>query len=330
MPVMREKVNAVQFAIVREDPEIETTLLKRLSPEPHVLLIGSGGCTALTLQRRFPQSQITVLDPNPSQLKLIQEKIHVLLKDDGQRRNCSFGIGKDDPTSLTACGNFESLFRSLRQFLYEFVLDRRSWLSYFSDPKTDAASLDSIFQSKYWSVAFQLYFSDSLLIAMFGQNAIQHAAPNSYPAYFQNVIERGLKHPDAKSNYFLHHILLGHYLEGFLPAYLTETSAAQKDFHFVEGLIQNVASFDQYDLISLSNIFDWMPSAEVAAIAQRISNEAKPGAMVVYRQLNNFKNVQTFFERFEFNEALAAQLHAQDRSLFYSSLHIGAKSKGTL
>ena len=45
--------NDVQFAVVREDPMVEAELV-RLTKASHVLLITSGGCTALTLQALFP------------------------------------------------------------------------------------------------------------------------------------------------------------------------------------------------------------------------------------------------------------------------------------
>jgi hypothetical protein len=45
--------NPVQFAFVREDPEIEASLVRR-DHSGSALLIASGGCTALSLQALFP------------------------------------------------------------------------------------------------------------------------------------------------------------------------------------------------------------------------------------------------------------------------------------
>jgi S-adenosylmethionine-diacylglycerol 3-amino-3-carboxypropyl transferase len=106
------------------------------------------------------------------------------------------------------------LFRQFRLFIYEFVLSEKEVRSFFEE----ASSID--FQSKaadmiknpYWPVAFNLFFSDSLLCAMFGPLAIQNAAPGSYPKYFQNQIENGFQKSDSRNNYFLHQIFLGYYL----------------------------------------------------------------------------------------------------------------------
>ena len=70
--------NDVQFAVVREDPMVEAELV-RLTNASNVLLIASGGCTALTLQALFPDLRITLVDFNPAQLERVRE---------GKREHC--------------------------------------------------------------------------------------------------------------------------------------------------------------------------------------------------------------------------------------------------
>lgn len=316
--------NPIQFAVVREDPEIETTLMQTLPVGSRVMLIGSGGCTALTLSARFPSVAFTIVEPNKSQIELIEKKLLALKS---PARNQKFGIGTDSALALNNCGNFESLFRSLRNFLYEFVLDREDWIKIFSSDN-HAALIDRAFASKYWPVAFQLFFSDPILVAMFGPQAIQHATPGSYPRYFQNVFEKGLKGKGASTNYFLHHVLLGHYLDrkDSLPAYLTEDFSKPPRLKFLNHLVQEVQSYSEFDLLSFSNIFDWMDTSDVGHLARKIGDEAKSGAYLVYRQLNNDKDLHPLFGKgFRFDKDLALKLHALDRSLFYSSLHVARK-----
>ena len=114
--------NPIQFSVVREDPEIERKII-HASGAKKILLIGSGGCTALSLQAFFPQLRITLVDPNLAQIKLIQEKMRAL-KDLFIDRKKTFNIENDSSISLNQNGNFESLFRSFRHFIYEFVLSR--------------------------------------------------------------------------------------------------------------------------------------------------------------------------------------------------------------
>ena len=321
-------INTIQFAVVREDPEVESTLISQLPESSEILLIGSGGCTALTISSRFPTIVQTLLEPNKSQIELINRKVHALSHLNDAEKSALFGIEVDSSLSLTSCGNFESLFKNLRLFMYEFVMEREDWLRFFSRENSGIFP-EQIFSSRYWPVAFQLFFSDSLLISMFGDDAVQHAS-GPYPAYFQKLFENGLRAQNAKTNYFLHHVFLGHYINDpeCLPAYLSETVSLNQSqpFRFENVLAQNMNSFAKFDLLSFSNIFDWMKVDDVKMIAAKVAQEMKPGAWLIYRQLNNDKNFRVLFgNTLKFDDAIAHDLHNRDRSLFYSGLHIAQK-----
>ncbi len=318
--------NKVQFAVVREDPMIEAELV-RLTEASNVLLIASGGCTALTLQALFPDLHITLVDFNPAQLERVREKMSALRDVDGVTRHRRFNIGTSDPKGLNQSGNFESLFRGLREFIFDLVADEAEIRVLFEEEERLANVSKVLFSSKYWRVAFDLYFSDSLLNAMFGPDATQHAEAGSYPRYFQTLFEKGLTSAKAFDNYFLHHVFLGYYLQrpASLPYYLL---APPTDYHFqmVEGTLDQVPELQRFDLISLSNIMDWMPLAEIASVIGHLQNGMKSGASVLYRQLNNYTDLSTYFgDSFEFDAALGVQFQKIERSLFYSSVHVGKR-----
>ena len=318
--------NDVQFAVVREDPMIEAELI-RLTNASNVLLIASGGCTALTLQALFPDLHITLVDFNPAQLERVREKMRALRGTDTATRHQRFNIGSSDPNGLNQNGNFESLFRGLREFIFDLVADETEIRALFEEKDRFASVSELLFSSKYWSVAFDLYFSDSLLNAMFGPEATQHAEPGSYPRYFQRLFENGLTSAAAFDNYFLHHVFLGYYLQrpASLPYYLLSPPT---DYHFemVEGTLDQVPELQRFDLISLSNIMDWMPLTESAALIGHLQNEMKPGATVLSRQLNNATDLLPYFgDSYAFNTALGGQFQRAERSLFYSSVHVGKR-----
>ena len=318
--------NKVQFAVVREDPMVEAELI-RLTKASNVLLVASGGCTALTLRALFPDLHITLFDFNPAQLERIREKMSALRDANEATRSRRFNIGTSDPSGLNQNGNFESLFRGLREFIFDLVADEAEIRVLFEEKGQLANVSEILFSSKYWGVAFDLYFSDSLLNAMFGPDATQHAEPASYPRYFQTLFEKGLAAAEAFDNYFLHHVFLGYYLQrpDSLPYYLL---APPTDYHFqmVEGTLDQVPELGRFDLISLSNIMDWMPLAEIAALIRHLRNEMESGASILYRQLNNYTDLSTYFgDSFEFNAALGVQFQKIERSLFYSSVHVGTK-----
>jgi S-adenosylmethionine-diacylglycerol 3-amino-3-carboxypropyl transferase len=287
----------LKFAIVREDPELEAALVQRLDARA-ALLVASGGCTALTLASRFPQLAITVFDVNPMQLHHLRQKAAAPVA---------------ELERLNQAGEFEALFRLLRHAVEEFVATPDEIARYFT-----GESQPTWTHSRYFPAVFATVFNDPLLHAMFGPDATQHAAPDSYPGYFQRAFERGLWRADGPQNPFLQHVFLGRFLT--TPAY----AGRSPPISIIEGSLPEVASLERFDLFSLSNVFDWSSDALVADWGARLET-AHSGAAVVIRQLNNRREVAHFFPSFTFDDALGAQLLEVDRSLFYERILVGFK-----
>lgn len=312
---------ALKFAVVREDAAIEAELVRRTAAR-EVLVVASGGCTALALLAEFPDVEVTAFDINPRQLEHVLDKHRAALRGEPGRLNVD--DARDD--GLSQCGEFERLFRTLRRFLLEFVMSREQleqWLS--PDTQVDRAALLAAWtRSTYWPLAFSLAFDAKLLDAMFGPDATQHAAPGSYAPYFQRAFERALAAPDAASNPFLQHVLLGRYLGADAPAWMR--TPPQRTPTLVEGSLLDVPELDRFELISLSNIFDWSSDALVESWARRLSEQSKPGTHVLVRQLNNQRDLRRFFApAFRFDDALAEQLWLADRSFFYERLQLAVR-----
>lgn len=242
------KRNALQFSVVREDPEVELELFRKYKFE-NAVLIGSGGCTAISLASEFPNIKLTIIEPNPAQLKLIDEKIRALKNFKGLTLRRKFGIGtlNEDTVSLIERGNFESLFRGLRNFIFDFIADKKQVTQLLK--QGSKSDWQKVFKHPYWTVAFDLYFSNSILETMFGAAAIQHAPKNSYPTHFRSVIENGLLRSDRKDNYFLYHILFGSYPthKAGWPPYLHKQPKKIKLSNF-NGMAQNFKSYSGFDL----------------------------------------------------------------------------------
>ncbi|NVJ23787.1 MULTISPECIES: DUF3419 family protein [Myxococcus] len=310
----------LKFAVVREDPELEQELIVRTRARA-LLTVASGGCTLLTLARHNPSLELVGFDFNPRQLAHVREKAASL----GTARMEDFNVRATDATGLNQRGEFEGLFRTLRHFLEEFAAPPRE-LSAFFEPTTSAAERaalrDGWFASSYWPVAFQLAFADPFLHAMFGPAATQHATPGSYPGYFQATFERGLRREDAHHNPYLQHVLLGAYRPEDRPAYLR--AEAPLPVTLVQGSLPAVPDLGRFDVVSLSNIFDWSDDTLVSEWATLLSREARPGCAVLLRQLNNQRDLRRFFSpAFVFDDALGKELQARDRSLFYERIEVG-------
>lgn len=324
------RFNPIQFAVVREDPEIEREVVD-LARAKRVLLVASGGCTAFCLRVWFPRLELTLVDPNPAQLDLVRRKIVALEDGSLDPRSPSghraYGIGQDLPDALNQCGNFESLFRQHRSFLHEFVATPLELTQFFETGAMDTRRVDGWLANPYWRVSFDLFFSDSLLEAMFTPAATRHAVKGSYPRYFRERFEHGLRRGDAANNYFLHHLLLGGYRNDShaWPRYLQDRPRLG-GIELLESRFEDLADFGAFDVIALSNVLDWMDDASIDRLVATVVRTAKPGTIVVWRQLNNTSDHERrFAPAFAFDAELATRLLARDRSLFYSSLHVGTR-----
>jgi S-adenosylmethionine-diacylglycerol 3-amino-3-carboxypropyl transferase len=316
--------NPIQFAVVREDPLIEKELVEAHKPQ-HALLVGGGGCTAFTLSTLFPELKITVVDPNQAQLQLITRKAQAL-----QRLSMDPGIvniGSEDPKGLNACGNFETLFHCLRDFWRSFILRSDELEHMFDNEKRLRAATETLTTHRYWPVSFDLFFSEEMLTTMFGAAAIQHAPKGSYPNYFRNCIEAGLARPDALENPFLHHAILGHYLETRREAWPLYIQRPPRDFQaeMLNCKVHEVESFSPYTLVNLSNVFDWSDAERVKKIAGRLDAELPSGAVVIWRQLNNTESFEKHFQKLQFDSALGTDMLARSRSLFHTAIKVGRK-----
>lgn len=313
--------NPVQFAVVREDPQLEQVLVDHFAIDS-ALLIASGGCTALSLRASRPDCALTLLDMNEHQLNLVQRKLDALALPEAER-NPMFNVETIAPDGLSECGNFESLFRQLRGMIQDFVVDPEELQRAFRDPGVLSGVIDDWFSNPYWSVAFDLTFHSRFLNTMFGPAATQHATPDSYPGYFRQVIEGGLRRADAFDNHFLHHIFLGHYIDRpeALPSFLVGDIELDP-FETMCGELSGVPRLSDYGLISLSNVMDWMAPDEQADVAKTLSG-AREGAVLILRQLNNQRDLgRVLGDGWKPDDACAKKLLEMDRSLFYERIGV--------
>jgi S-adenosylmethionine-diacylglycerol 3-amino-3-carboxypropyl transferase len=149
---------------------------------------------------------------------------------------------------------------------------------------------------------------------MFGPDATRHASA-PYPPYFQRAFERGLSAPGANENPWLEHVLLQRYEH---PSPFL-TCGARLDVTWRLGSLPDVPSLSRFQVVSLSNVFDWSDEPLVRAWARALS-ALKPGALVVWRQLNNQRDWTPLFEGFE--ASADSTLVDDERALFYERVTV--------
>ncbi len=303
----------VKFGVVREDAELEQRLI-RDNGARRVLLVASGGCTALSILAADAGLEVVAFDQNPAQLEHVRAKAAVAAAGDRALLD-----------QLNQAGEFDALFRTLRYMLETFVARDGALSRFFEAPAAERRALvDAWSTDRYWVGCFASCFCDGLLHAMFGPAATQHAEPGSYPGYFAGVFERGLRRPDAARNPFLQHVLLGGYRDGDEPTYMREGRVRVP--RLVLGGLGDVPELERFDLYSLSNVFDWSDDDLVAAWANRLKRTAQRGSVVLLRQLNNTRDLRRYLTpEFAFDDALGRELQASDRSLFYNRIEVARR-----
>lgn len=304
------KSNKLQFAITREDADLESLLISSRGMK-EVLLVCSGGDTILALAHKHPELKISAFDFNPVQIEHFKRKCAASVEE----------LNSEEKKGLCQSGNFESLFRSWRKFFNEFILNEKDTFNVFRN--NDRSLINQIIRAPYWPVSFDLHFHDEFLRTMFGEAAIQHAPKGSYPRYFQRAFEKDLLQDNFQENPFLQHLFLGEYLK--LPEYLGKTTNL-KNIELHTGTLFNVPQLSRYDMIQLSNIFDWSNLNEIRETCEYLKQNAKSGATVLVRQINNESPVDEMLApEFKTDKALAHELLTQDRSLFYSKIIVARK-----
>ena len=156
---------------------------------------------------------------------------------------------------------------------------------------------------------------------MFGPDAVQHAT-RPYASYFRQRFEEAMVRDGANRNRFLQHIFTGEFFEADRPSYMSHN--ATLDVSLVLGGIDDVPDLDRFDLVSVSNVFDWSDDLTVERWSDSL-NGLKPGATLLIRQLNNDRDLVRFFPEFDFDETLGESLRQRDRSFFYEQIVVGTR-----
>ena len=310
--------NSVLFAVNREDHYVEYDVINRLDPN-RMLMIGSGGCIALSIKTTYPDLDLNVIDVNPHQLTHINKKSKAVQCSDLKELN----VHTKDDSCLNQAGKFETMFQELRDSFIELVSNKKEVLSFFDSDMSDISR--SIILEKWTnhnniSTPFQNVFNDKNINKVFSDEATKHGSPGSYISYMKNKILTGLNKKDSHLNPFLQHIFLGYYQSDNAFPYMK--SKNKLDIPMTEGSILNLDNIYSYDVVSLSNIFDWSSDTVVKTHARYLS-QMKKGSAIIIRQINNHKNwIEIFNDYFTEDKNFDSYWQKHDRSMFYDHIRL--------
>jgi S-adenosylmethionine-diacylglycerol 3-amino-3-carboxypropyl transferase len=347
----------IGFSQVREDPLIDQRVVElvacRLGRPVRVLLIASGGCTALSLLALDAVEAVVAVDASRAQIHLVELRRSAMAElsaasqrrflgadaaSPAERREAYAMLRPRVPEAARAhwdarpseieagvlhAGRFEWLFRELAAALRDAGLD-------------PLGRPDEAVQSPRFVEVFDRVFERSALTRLFGPAAVDYSMDRSFGEHFASAFAAALRRWPAGENYFLHQVFEGRYLDapGGCPPCLEERAHAAAVARGLDRLELRTLRFDEaltalageppFDLIQTSNISDWMPVPNLRAMLARARAVLAPGGAVLGRRLNGDHRLSDVFaDVLEVDASLSEDLRASDRSFFYGEVVVG-------
>ncbi len=352
----------IAFSQVREDPRIELRVIQELAKHQRplrILLVASGGCTALSLLTSPAIAKIEAIDLNPAQLHLVelrrQALLHLSLAEQLRLIGADQAASDRDRLSIYAhlhaylpqptqafwdtrqeqiafgvnrVGRFEQLFRELAAKFAQLGI------APLKEPLT-------AIQHPQWRNLFEEVFERERLVQTFGEAAVNYSMDRSFGKHFADVFAQALQRFNPHENYFVTQVWSDRYTNNLagegLPLYLQDS--AQKDIRalgverlqlhqgaFVDRL-QQLAEVEKFDLIQFSNISDWMPLSDLHQMLTDAIACLKLGGAIIGRRLNGDHHLAAVMaEHIAVDHHLSQELLAGDRSFFYREVVVGFRS----
>jgi S-adenosylmethionine:diacylglycerol 3-amino-3-carboxypropyl transferase len=306
------------FSQVREDPCIELNIHNKLiNNNKRYLIVGSGGCTVLTLLSEIKDDVIIdVVDFNESQLYLIQLKISII---------CYFKSNinsiLDFWEGVLPIDRIDYIFNKLK------LTDkcRNYWLN--NNLLHTGINQNGIFERLFKELVksefnFELVFDRDNLKEKFGEDSVVNSLNHEFYDHFKNVIN---KYDGDETNYFNYQILYNKYDRNYLPPYFYNLSNIIKNIDKINYINDNIFDYIsntniKYDMIHTSNITDWMNISKCEIFLTNIFDKLQNNGIVIMRKLNGDYELSTLISN-KFN--IIDIPH--DKSEFYNEVIAGQK-----
>lgn len=343
------------FAQVREDPQLDLAVLRRVRAPADVVMIASGGETAVCLARE-PLRSLTLVDMNPAQLALCRLKLHLaqtasreqilellghrpMEAEERRRELARLCVGLDLPLTVFGppeelsvlgvdhAGRYEVLFARLRDELAplngglsEMLQSETPWP--LSRGTVNEGTLVSALGE-----ALSRVMALPNLVALFGNEATQNPR-QAFDGHFAERLRCGMaEHPPA-TNPFLWQMLRGTFPPEVCYDWLESKAPLRVDAQCIHGRMSDTLAAmpaASADFVHLSNILDWLSEEEATECLRRAARVLRPGGVVLLRQLNSTLAIPDLPSGLRWDTALGEELHGQDRSFFYHAIHVGMR-----
>ncbi len=353
-PVPAPQNTDLHFSQVREDPQLELHLVEELAKRRgrplKALVVGSGGCTALSLLSSDVVERVDAIDINPAQTHLIE-----------LRKAAVRELNLDEQKQLI--GECERLSDAeLRQALFDGIAGRAYWearrdhiafgvnrVGTFDRMVAEVGEafvevgIDPIAQParalghERWLEIFNGVFDVARVRELIGSAMTHYSTTYTWAQHFSAAFAEALRRFAGEDNYFLHHIFRARYDSGsgICPPYLLEENQKTIKDGGVDRLTVHTGNFHgkllelakaqgPYDLIQTSDLSDWMPVREVHKLMGVVAGSLADGGAVLSRRLcGDHSLAKIIGSKLNVDTALSGELLKKDRSFLYSEIVVG-------
>ncbi len=343
----------LHFAQVREDPLLEMEALNP-SAEDSLVIVGSGGCTALSLLS-MGAGRVAAVDLNRSQNHLIELKLAAAslpwtatlallgarkcsAKDrQAAYRECRSLLGAAAQAywdarpsaiekGLLNAGVTERFIRTVVTALETLVLSRaRIARMLRSESIEEQAELfGREWDTLGWRGLFHILLNRVVFRRAYDPAFFSHLERPSFAAHFRARAEYTLTQLSVQDNYFLHHMLNNEYPLNSLPPYLggqgsLAVAAGRDALTLVDGsMTAYLRSLPGQSIsgFALSNICEWLEPGAIDEMFAEVVRTARPNARLCFRNFVGWTEVPERWRSVIVEDrALGEAMIARDRAV---------------
>ncbi len=321
------------FGQVREDPRLEIEALDP-GPQDSIVIVGSGGCTALSLLAAGA-GHVTAVDVNRAQNHLIELKVAALTVLSRAETLALLGATAGSPAfrlrvynelrgrltppglaywdahrsaiaaGLLNAGVTEHFIRMVVRVLRLAVHSRGRIERMLACDTLDAQR--SLFESEWntirWRAFFHLLLNRGVFRQTYDPAFFAHLERPSFADHFRAQAEHALTELSVRDNYFLHHMLTGQYpveTAGGVPPYLSDEACVSRDrLTLVDGTVtDHLRTLPDGSVtgFAISNICEWLTPHDIDALFAEIVRTAASDATLVFRNFVGWTEVPARFK----------------------------------
>lgn len=346
----------VRYAAVWEDADVLCEALAPSAAGGRLLSVCSAGDNALALLTLDP-AEVAAVDFNPAQLACLELRMAAFRALDDPALLAFLGVapasdrdrvyrrlrGELSPAArefwdahpeavaagVVHAGKFERYLRAFRRRVLPLVLPRRT-IEALCAPRTPEERRD-FYEREWngwrWRAVFRLFFSRTVMGRLGRDPALfAHVGGASVGERILARTRRALTELPTDTNPYLAYIMTGTYPPEALPRYLRpeHTGAVRARLgrvRLVRGGVEEAGG--EYDGFNLSDVFEYMSSAEHGRLYGALVDRARPGARLAYwNMVAPRARPDAEARRVRRLEEEARALHARDRAWFYEAFHL--------